>query len=197
MTDAPYGMRPIRNMAGGGQRQRVYRVTATGNVTGIFAGDPVGFNSSGLGISRIRSTAAATTRVLGAVTEMWDDNGRPLTFNLPTRGPFLPGGVAGWAAVADGREVTFMIQADASAAESLIGQYVTLTAVSQGGNTASGQSIIQAKISSADTSVKFLQVVGLAPTEQRGLGSFALNSAWGNTAIDLEVRIALHSFTNS
>ena len=199
MTDAPYGLRPIRNMAGGnaGQRARVYRVTATGNTHGIFVGDPIKFNALGLGISRQSSNAVPTQRMLGVATEMWDENGRPLTFSQPTRGPFLPAGVAGWAAVVDSQMVTFICQADASAAETMVGQYVSLTAVTQGGNTASGQSIIQIKASSADTSVKFLQVIGISPTEQKGLGSFALNSGWGNAGIDLEVRIALHAFTCS
>lgn len=196
MTDAPFGLQAIRNLAGGQLRTRVYRVTATGNTHGIFINDPVRFNPSGLGIARVSANAAANTRMLGAVAELFDDNGRPLTFSQPTRGPFLPAGVSGWAAVYDSQQTTFIIQADASAAETLIGQYVSLTAVSQAGNTAAGTSLIQARVASADTSAKMLQVIGVSPTEQRGLGSFALNQAWGNAFIDLEVRIALHVFTS-
>lgn len=197
MTDAPFGLQAIRNLAGGQLRTRVYRVTATGNVTGIFINDPVQLNTSGLGIARVRSTAAATARMLGAVQELFDDNGRPLTFSQPTRGPFLPAGQSGWAAVHDSQMTTFIVQADASAAESLIGQYVTLTAATQGGNTASGVSNMQVRVASADTSIKFLQVIGISPTEQRGLGTFALNGAWGNAFVDLEVRVAVHNFTST
>lgn len=197
MTDGPFGLAPCRNLAGGQLRTRTYRVTASGNTHGIFINDPVRFNSTGLGVVRVSANAAANTRILGAVAEVFDDNGRPLTFSLPARGPFLPAGTSGWAAVYDSQNTTFIIQADGSAAETLIGRYVSLTAVSNAGNTASGVSLIQAAVGLADTSIKMLQVIGVAPTEQRGLGSFANNSAWGNTAIDLEVRIALHAFTST
>lgn len=197
MSDAPFGLAAIRNRDGGALRTKLYRVTATGNTHGIFIGDPVGLNGSGLGIVRVSSNAIATTKILGAVSEVFDENGRPLTFSQPTRGPFLPASTAGWAAVYDSQATSFIIQADASCAETIVGQYVSLTAVSQAGNTAAGTSKIQARVASADTSVKMLQVIGIAPNEQRGLGSFALNSGWGNTQIDLEVRIALHTFTSA
>jgi len=196
MTDAPYGLQAIRNKAAGTTlRTKLYRVTATGNTQGIFINDPVRFNSAGLGVIRLSSNAAANTRCLGVVAEVFDENGRPLTFSQPGRGPFLPASTAGWAAVYDSQQVTFMCQADASAAETLVGQYVSLTAATNG-NTAAGTSVMQIRAASADTSVKTFQVLGLAPTEARGLGSVANNAAWGNAYIDLEVRIALHSYTS-
>lgn len=196
MTDAPYGLQAIRNKAAGTTlRTKLYRVTATGNTQGIFINDPVRFNSAGLGVIRLSSNAAANTRCLGVVAEVFDENGRPLTFNQPSRGPFLPASTAGWAAVYDSQQVTFICQADASAAETLVGQYVSLTAATNG-NTAAGTSVMQIRAASADTSVKTFQVLGLAPTEARGLGTVANNAAWGNAYIDLEVRIALHSYTS-
>jgi hypothetical protein len=196
MTDAPYGLQAIRNKAAGNTlRTKLYRVTASGNTQGIFINDPVRFNSAGLGVIRLSSNAAANTRCLGVVAEVFDENGRPLTFSQPGRGPFLPASTAGWAAVYDSQQVTFMCQADASAAETLVGQYVSLTAATNG-NTAAGTSVMQIRAASADTSVKTFQVLGLAPTEARGLGTVANNAAWGNAYIDLEVRIALHSYTS-
>ena len=197
MTDAPYGLQAIRNKAAGTTlRTKLYRVTATGNTQGIFINDPVRFNSAGLGVIRLSSNAAANTRCLGVVAEVFDENGRPLTFSQPGRGPFLPASTAGWAAVYDSQQVTFMCQADASAAETLVGQYVSLTAATNG-NTAAGTSVMQIRAASGDTSVKTFQVIGLAPTEARGLGTVANNAAWGNAYIDLEVRIALHSYTST
>ena len=196
MTDAPYGLQAIRNKAAGNTlRTKLYRVTASGNTQGIFINDPVRFNSAGLGVIRLSSNAAANTRCLGVVAEVFDDNGRPLTFSQPGRGPFLPASTAGWAAVYDSQQVTFMCQADASAAETLVGQYVSLTAATNG-NTAAGTSVMQIRAASGDTSIKTFQVLGLAPTEARGLGTVANNAAWGNAYIDLEVRIALHSYTS-
>ena len=197
MSDAPFGFQAIRNREGGQLRTKVYRVTATGNTHGIFVGDPVNFNGSGLGIVRLSSNVAATARCLGAVSELYDDSGRPLTFSQPSRGPYLPAATAGWAAVYDAQSTSFIVQADASAAETLVGQYVTMTAVSQAGNTAAGTSKIQIKVSSGDTSVKTFQVIGIAPTEQKALGSFAGNLGWGNSGIDLEVRIATHALTST
>lgn len=198
MSNAPFGFSPVRNAgAGSDLPTRMYRVTATGNTQGLFIGDPVRFNPNGLGIARISGNAAPNTRCLGVVAQMFDDNGRPLTFSQPTRGPFLPASTSGWAAVYDSSQITFICQVDGSAAESLIGQYVSLTAATNGGNTAAGTSIIQLRAASADTSIKTFQVVGVSPTESRGLGSFAGNAAWGNTDIDLEVRIALHSLTTT
>lgn len=204
MANAPFGLSPVRNMAAGGDLPtRLYRVTATGNTQGLFIGDPVRFNPSGPGVIRVSAAGgaggggvAANTRCLGVVAQMFDENGRPLTFSQPTRGPFLPASTPGWAEVYDSQQITFICQADASAAETLIGQYVSLTATSNGGNTAAGTSIIQLAVGSADTSVKTFQVLGVAPTESRGLGSVANNTAWGNASIDLEVRIALHSLTS-
>ena len=119
MANAPFGFAPVRNMAAGGDLPtRLYRVTATGNTQGLFIGDPVRFNSSGLGVVRLSANAAANTRCLGVVAQMFDENGRPLTFSQPTRGPFLPSGTAGWAEVYDSQQITFICQADASAAES-------------------------------------------------------------------------------
>lgn len=198
MSNAPFGLSPVRNAgAGSDLPTRMYRVTATGNTQGLFIGDPVRFNPNGLGIARISGNAAANTRCLGVVAQMFDDNGRPLTFSQPTRGPFLPASTSGWAAVYDSSQITFICQIDGSAAETLIGQYVSLTAATNGGNTAAGTSIIQLRAGSADTSIKTFQVVGVSPTESRGLGSFAGNAAWGSTDIDLEVRIALHSLTTT
>lgn len=198
MSNAPFGFSPVRNAgAGSDLPTRMYRVTATGNTQGLFIGDPVRFNPNGLGIARISGNAAANTRCLGVVAQMFDDNGRPLTFSQPTRGPFLPAATSGWAAVYDSSQITFICQVDGSAAETLIGQYVSLTAATNGGNTAAGTSIIQIRAGSADTSIKTFQVVGVSPTESRGLGSFAGNAAWGSTDIDLEVRIALHSLTTT
>jgi hypothetical protein len=197
MANAPFGFAPVRNAAGGGDiPTRMYRVTASGNTQGLFIGDPVRFNSTGVGIVRLSANALANTRCLGVVAQMFDDNGRPLTFSQPARGPFLPASTSGWAAVYDNQNITFICQADGSAAETLVGQYVSLTSTGNGGNTAAGTSIIQLRVASADTSAKTFQVLGVAPTEARGLGSFANNSAWGNTDIDLEVRIALHSLTS-
>ena len=197
MTDAPYGLQAIRNKAAGNTlRTKLYRVTASGNTQGMFINDPVRFNTAGLGVIRLSSNAAANTRCLGVVAEVFDENGRPLTFSQPGRGPFLPASTAGWAAVYDSQQVTFMCQADASAAETLVGQYVSLTAATNG-NTAAGTSVMQIRAASADTSVKTFQVLGLAPTEARGLGTVANNAAWGNAFIDLEVRIALHSYTST
>lgn len=198
MANAPFGFAPVRNMAAGGDLPtRMYRVTATGNTQGLFIGDPVRFNPNGVGIARVSGNAAANTRILGVVAQMFDDNGRPLTFNQPNRGPFLPSSTSGWAAVYDSQQITFICQVDGSAAETLVGQYVSLTAATNGGNTAAGTSILQIRAGSGDTSVKMFQVLGISPTESRGLGSFANASGWGNTDIDVEVRIALHSLTST
>lgn len=199
MSNAPFGLRPVRNAAAGGDiPTRMYRVTTTGNTFGIFIGDPVRFNPNGLGVIRLSANVAPNTRCLGVVAQLFDNNGRPLTFNQPTRGPFLPASTAGWAAVYDQQNITFICQVDASAAESMVGQYVTLTAANNGGNTAAGTSIMQISQASVDTSVKTFQVVGISPTEAQGLGRFANAAGWGAaTNIDLEVRIALHSLTST
>jgi len=195
MTDAPFGFQAIRNLAGGQPRARVYRVTATGNQTGIAVGDPVELNGAGLGIARLSAASIVTRRCLGVISELYNDSGRPLTFSQPTNGPFLPAAVAGWATVYDSQATTFIIQCDASAAETMVGKYVSLTGNAI--NTAAGTSQMMVKVASADTSVKAFQVIGISPTERLGLGSYGQASAWGNAGIDVEVRIALHAFTSS
>lgn len=196
MTNAPFGFQPIRTVDGGAIRTTQYRVAVSGNTHGIFIGDFVRLNPSGLGVIRVSGNAAPDTRVLGACTAVYDTNMKPMTHSQPTRGPFLPASTAGYVDVADSASITYIIQGDGSAAESIVGQFVTLTAASLG-NTATGISVMQVRVASADTSTKFLQVVGVSPNEERGLGSVNNQDAWGNTSIDLEVRVALHNFLTS
>lgn len=194
-TDNRRGFRPARHLRGGQIRTVRMAITASGNQVGVFPGQPVISNPNGYGITGVSGGVAATQALLGVAVALYDSNNKPLTFSQPTRGPFLPGGTAGFADVIIDPDVTFIVQGDASANANMIGQFVSLTAASLG-NTAAGVSNFEVAVGTVDTSIKPVQIIGIAQTEDAGLGSNLLHGGFGASQ-DLEVILAIHELRGS
>jgi hypothetical protein len=189
------GLRPARHLGGGQIRTQLMQITASGNAAGIFVGDVVALNGGGLGIIKVSGdNNVATTLPVGVVTNLYDENNRPLTFSQPTRGPFLPGSTAGFADVVTDPMVTFVVQADASSSPDDIGKYAWVSAP-VGGFTAAGTSNMQLQIASVDTSIKPLKIIGISPIEGDRLGlSSPIGIGAGGTNQDLEVLFVRHFY---
>jgi hypothetical protein len=198
-TNDAKGFTPARHLAGGQIRTRRYFVTVSGNALGLAKGDSVRLNPNGEGIVRTSGDVVPTVPVLGAVVALYDVNNKPLTFSQPTRGAVLPASTAGYADVVDDPFVTFIVQADTTVTQAHIGQFVSVTAGTNGMNTAAGTSNMQVKMSTADTSVRQYQIIGVAFNEETGLGSIlgraatdVSGSITDGTCVDVEVIAAAH-----
>ena len=196
--NAPFGFRPTRHKTGGQIHTTRYVVTASGNAAGIAIGDAVRRNPNGVGVIKVSGDVVPTTQVLGAVVALYDSNNRPQTFSQPTRGPALPASTAGYADVVDDPHVVFVVQSDATALPSHIGQYVSLTAANTY-NTAAGTSNMAVRIATVDTSVRQCQIVGFFGGDKDNLGAVAgIPAASTNVATPLlEVVFSRHIFTGS
>lgn len=108
------------------------------------------------------------------------DPPRPLTFNQPTRGPYLTSGQTGFALVNTDPDQLYVIQFDSTASAGLIGKNVNVSAAAGGaGNTLTGISSQNARAAFvAVASERQLQIVDyLAPNEKvTGRGEKAVGS---------------------
>lgn len=168
---------------------RRYRVSAN-NPTAVFIGDAVELFSDGKVRVIDTSGASANERaILGVVRSVYDNNARPLTHNLPATGQFIDGSTAGYVDVCDDPDVIFLVSTDATADQSMIGQFVRVTAGSANSTVGiSGQHLRLADATASSVGHRF-QIVAVGPNEEAigGLGDnvFALNQ-------DVEVRISNH-----
>lgn len=140
------GFRPYRNLTGGSVSfpSRRYQKSAAGtDAELIYVGDPVVLNTDGT-ISRLVATGVSATGinrpVLGVAGRVFKDEvGTPYTHSLPTKHPDISNtSDADWLDVYNDPNQIFLVNADTSAAQSLIGQNVGIKVTSR--NTASGGS---------------------------------------------------------
>ncbi len=97
---------------------------------------------------------------LGVVVGVLDSNGKPLTFNQPTRGPYLTSGATGSAIVLVDPNMTYRVRYEGSAGNDIVGNLVQVTAAnSVVTQTGISQAAVEAN-ASADTTALF-KVVGL------------------------------------
>ncbi|RJO72857.1 MAG: hypothetical protein C4523_02480 [Myxococcales bacterium] len=136
-----------------------------------------------------RYTTAQGVNYLGIIKACYDTNKKPLTFNQPTRGPYLIASQGGYVEVYDDPDITYLVEYNGTAADTTPGQVaeIELTA----GSTAVGQSRVFIAAVTANSGVtaaavgKPFRVIGLGPNE--------LDEA-GGTGNDLEVVARNHVF---
>lgn len=96
-----------------------------------YAGDPVALDSAG---QAILVTASVTANFLGVIDSVYLkpasdlDPPKPLTFNQPTRGPFITTGQTAIAKVNVNPGQLYAVEIDVSASAGLIGQTVHVSA---------------------------------------------------------------------
>jgi hypothetical protein len=148
---------------------RIYPVFVNSNQA-YFVNAVVGLNSSG---QVINVTASTVSPVLGVIQALYGDPGndldppKALTFNQPTRGPYLTSGQTGFALVNTDPDQVYTVQYDATASLGMVGLNINVSAAAGGqGNTRtgiSGQNVAAA--TAAIASERQFQIVGLAPNE--------------------------------
>lgn len=176
---------------GGGRNFHVidYRVSGN-NISPIFRGDLVTFDSNG-DVQRITCNTTVAQRVpIGVVAYCLGADRRPLTFNQPTRGPYITTSTDGYVGVYIDPTIIYNVQCDGTVSRANVTSYIGVTAGV--GNTAAGYSTIQVQSSTvAVTAVgHFLQIVGLSPDE------LADSYQGGANVRNLEVIISHHGFNS-
>lgn len=176
---------------GGGRNFHIldYRVSAN-NLRSIMRGDLVELDAQG-DVQKIQAlTTVAARAPLGVVAYCLGVDRRPLTFNQPTRGPFIPTSTDGYVGVYVDPGIIYNVQCDGTASRATIGQYIGITAGA--GNTAAGYSTTQVRFADAVVTAvgHYLQVIGLSPDE------LSDSFQGGANVRNLEVRISRHVFSN-
>ena len=175
---------------GGGRNFHVldYRVSGN-NIAPIFRGDLVTLDSNG-DVQKISCNTTVAQRLpLGVVAYCLGADRRPLTFNQPTRGPYIQTSTDGYVGVYVDPSIIYNVQIDGTVSRANVGSYVAVTAGI--GNTAAGYSTTQVQASGvAVTAVgHFLQIIGLSPDELD-------DSYQGNPVSNVEVIISHHAFNS-
>ena len=152
-------------------------------------GDLVTLDSNG-DVQRITCNTTVAQRLpLGVVAYCLGADRRPLTFNQPTRGPYIQTSTDGYVGVYIDPTIIYNVQVDGTVSRANVGSYIGVTAGF--GNTAAGYSTIQVQSSAvAVTAIgHFLQIIGLSPDELD-------DSYQGNPVSNVEVIISHHGFNS-
>lgn len=167
-----------RTLTGKNPVLRMFKVKVDAT-NAYFQGDPVALDANGFAVI---VTAAVSANYLGVIHSLYGDPGndfdppRALTFNQPTRGPYLVTGASGFALVNVDTEQLYVVQLDVTASSGLIGATVHVSAGAP--NTAAGISGFCLKGSTIGTDAERpFKIVGIAPGEQTtGRGDKAAGS---------------------
>lgn len=187
----PRGFVEYRHLGGAtNAATRRYRVKVDHGHNQLFAGDPVVLVSGDCVIRAVPGTTASLP-ILGVVRAVLNSNGRPFTHSAPSGGAFIPASTAGYAEVNIDPFQTYLVDADATAVSTYVGQYCDITAGTP--NTAAGRSGMSIKVASAVNTVS----ANTVPFQIIALGDDNLDGfVGGENNQDLEVIISNHVFTN-
>jgi hypothetical protein len=174
------GFVACRKLGGGEAIQKTFAVSASSNEA-YFIGDAVTLGASG----RVRVLKNATTTApLGVITSLYGSSGGkpiPLRFSLPTNGPFLTSGAAGFAVVNIDLNQTYVAQIDANVTEASFGAAARVSAGAPNtANGLSGQALSATLTTSADSQ---FQIIGFAPIEEL----FTRTSAASPTLVEVKL----------
>lgn len=155
------GFVPCRKLGGGAAITRMLPVSAATNEA-YFLGDAVIASTTG----KVRPLKAGTplaTRPLGVIVGLLNQNGRPLTHNLPASGPFLASGVPGYALINCDPNQTYVAEFGGNANDAVVFGGVKVSAGAPNTSTGlSGQGLDATVITTSDAQFRIL---GLAPEQ--------------------------------
>lgn len=155
------GFVPCRKLGGGPATTRMFPVSAVANEA-YFLGDAVIQSTTG----KVRPLKAATplaTRPLGVIVGLLDQNQKPLTHSMPSRGPYLASGVAGYAMINCDPNQTYVAEFGGNANDAVVFAGVKVSAGAPNTLTGlSGQGLDGTAITTADAQFR---VLGLAPEQ--------------------------------
>lgn len=155
------GFVPCRKLGGGPAITKKFPVSASTNEA-YFLGDAVIPSTTGA-VRPLKNGTPLATRPLGVIVGFEDQNGKPLTFNAPTRGPYLASAQAGYALINCDPQQTYVAELGGNANNASVfagykvsaGAPSTLTGLS-------GQGLDGTAITTADAQFR---VLGLAPEQ--------------------------------
>lgn len=159
------GFVACRKLGGGDAILKTYAVSASSNEA-YFVGDAVTLGTSG----KLRTLkAASTTAPLGVINALWDSSGGkpiPRRLSMPSAGPYLASGAAGFATVNIDSEQTYVVQIDKNITEADFGAVAKVSAGAPNtSNGLSGQTLTGTVTTSTDS---HFQLIGFAPIELVG-----------------------------
>lgn len=157
------GFRASRRLGGGNATQKTFAVSASSNEA-YFIGDAVILGASG----KVRTLKNASTAApLGVITSLMGSSGGkpiPLRFSLPSAGPYLTSGTAGFAMVNIDEAQTYIVEFVGNFTEAGIGACAKVSAGAPNtANGLSGQGLSSTLSTSADSQ---FQIIGFAPAEE-------------------------------
>lgn len=155
------GFVPCRKLGGGPAITKTFPVSAVANEA-YFLGDAVIMSTTGK-VRPLKNGTPLATRPLGVAIGFLDQNGKPLTHSLPTRGPFLASGVPGYALVNCDPNQTYVAEFGGNANDAVVFAGCKVSAGAPNTQTGlSGQGLDGTAITTADAQFR---VLGLAPEQ--------------------------------
>lgn len=182
-TSAPFGLKPINNLWGGGVPTRLgYNASGivSGYATALYQNTPVKLATTGY-IQAVGSTEDFIGAFGGCI--FTPVGGRPSYQNQWPASTVLSTNTTAYATYTQDPGLLYQIQADGSLAQSSIGDQANFTSVGSG-NTVTGLSTatMNSTLAGAGTQAQ-LSIVGLA---------LEADNAWGDTYVQAVVKIATH-----
>lgn len=155
------GFTPCRKLGGGSAITRQFPVSASTNEA-YFLNDAVIASTTGA-VRPLKNGTPLATRPLGVIIGFLDQNQKPLTHSMPTRGPFLASGQAGYALVNCDPNQTYIAQFDGAANDAVVFAGCKVSAGAPNTQTGlSGQVLDGTAITTSDAQFRIL---GLAPVQ--------------------------------
>lgn len=155
------GFVPCRKLGGGPAITRMFPVSASTNEA-YFLGDAVIAGTTGK-VKPLKAGTPLATRPLGVIIGFLDQNQRPLSLSLPSRGPFLASAQEGYAMVNCDPNQTYVAEFGGNANDAVVFAGVKVSAGAPNTITGlSGQGLDGTAITTADAQ---FQILGLAPQQ--------------------------------
>lgn len=155
------GFVPCRKLGGGAAVTKQFPVSASTNEA-YFLGDAVIMSTTGK-VRPLKNGTPLATRPLGVIVGFLDQNQKPLTHSMPTRGPFLASAVDGYALINCDPNQTYVAEFGGNANDAVVFAGVKVSAGAPNTLTGlSGQGLDATAITTADAQFR---VLGLAPEQ--------------------------------
>ena len=156
------GFVPCRKLSGGPSMTKTFPVSATANDAYYLGDFTIPKTTGKIGI--LKPGTPLAVRPLGAIVGFLDQNGKPLTHSLPTKGPFLASGTPGYAMIClAGNGQTFAAEFGGNANDAVVFGGCKVSAGAANTITGlSGQGLDATVITTADAQ---FQILGLAPEQ--------------------------------
>jgi len=188
MAATPNGFKAVRHLSGTNNfRTRTIAVDDS-NPKPIYMGHAVVLSSG----KAVEHTSTGVGPILGIVKACYSSlKNRPLTFNQPNSGPFIPASTAGFVDVYIDPDIVYEVVADSGMTAAQVGDLADITATGSGAsNTGISKMALDTTTIAAQTSANVqtlpFRVIGLARVEETPVGS-------GFTANALKVEVIVNN----